>query len=202
MEGFSIRFLTTILLLICTILVVDVGATECDYSFSCTKERFSRFTETQKSSLRQAYKLGQPSGWGKTLIALAVVESDACVNKANLSTHDFGCFHGNIKTVYARYMMSNDVEYKNHNKSYIEGWLATRLMGSMDIAAKYAIAELDWWESRRGSREHKIDEIIESYNGGYTLSPATHDFFLRVNTVYRVLRADNGEVLRVLLDEY
>ncbi|QAY01184.1 transglycosylase SLT domain protein [Aeromonas phage Aswh_1] len=117
-------------------------------------------TENQIYTIQRAYELGNESGYGLTLAAIALTESRAGVNLINKKSGDYGVFQNNLRSTTKRIeqLTGSKMSYRSRIK------LRNELINSMESSANYALMELDYWKKVRGGNWRKV---VESFNAGY-----------------------------------
>ncbi|WPF69909.1 hypothetical protein [Salmonella phage PC79-13] len=115
---------------------------------------------SQKTNMLKAYHYGEEEmgkGWGLTLAAIALQESELGLRLENKKTHDYGLFQNHLKTVVKRNKVNPNVAKK-------------KLIRDFDYAAKETHKELQFWTKVHGNPNGKysLQRVLASYNAGYS----------------------------------
>ncbi|ADQ53426.1 Vs.1 conserved transglycosylase SLT domain protein [Aeromonas phage 65] len=140
-------------------------------------------TENQIYTIQRAYELGESSGYGLTLAAIALTESKAGKFLINNRTGDYGVFQNNLKYTVKRVeqLTGSKMGWKHQRK------LRSELIASMETSANYALMELEYWKEVRNG-DWKM--VVKSYNAGYSPnSSAGIEYYERVAKNIKFLRS-------------
>lgn len=119
-------------------------------------------TISQKVNMLKAYNYGENKmgkGWGITLAAIALQESELGLNLENRKTHDYGIFQNHLKTVVKRNKVNPNIARK-------------KLIRDFQYAAQETHKELEFWTKVHGTPKGKksLKKVLASYNAGYNYS--------------------------------
>lgn len=140
-------------------------------------------SDDQIYTIQRAYELGEPTGYGLTLAAIALTESRAGKFLINNRTGDYGVFQNNLKYTAKRVeiLTGSKMSWKSRQL------LRKELINSMESSANYALMELDYW---RDVRKGDWKMVVKSYNAGYSPnSPAGIEYYERVAKNIKFLRS-------------
>ncbi|MDX1532785.1 MAG: transglycosylase SLT domain-containing protein [Nitrosopumilaceae archaeon] len=112
-------------------------------------------TNEQWYNVAKGYYAAEPHGYGLTLAAIIINESQAGLYRVNPESKDYGLTQISIKTAIDR-MGYNDTPF-------MRSVVASRLVFDDELAIELAIEELLYWDGRRNG-EWKY--VVASYNSG------------------------------------
>ena len=156
------------------LFAVTANATKCDF-----------LDDDQKFVVNRAYELGQKSGYGMTLAALALTESSAGKYLINNVSQDYGVFQNNIKYTSRRIEQITGAPMNKRQVANLKKNLATDIHES----ATYALLELEFWAARHN---YNWKRTIASYNAGFAWSgKAGQTYLAKVSKNLRLLESCN-----------
>ena len=121
-------------------------------------------TDEQIYTIQRSYELGESSGYGLTLAAIALTESHAGVNIKNDKSGDYGVFQNNLKSTVKRVEQLTGAKMTWRERQRFK----KELLSSMETSGNYALMELQFWDKSRSGNWRKV---VESYNAGYGKNP-------------------------------
>jgi hypothetical protein len=126
---------------------------------SCPTLTAEGFTERQVRVMYRAFQIGKQKDMSYSLAAIAWKESSAGKYMINLQDPSFSVFHITIDNALV-YLKWEDTNF-NRNRA------AQLLIEDFQLAAEFAMINLQFWKDNYGSNWHKI---WASYNSGYNWS--------------------------------
>lgn len=136
-----------------------------------------KLSNDQWYNVSKGYYAAQPHGYGLTLAAIIINESQAGLYKVNPESKDYGLTHINIKTAVVR------LGYKD--TPFMRSVVASKVVFDDDLAIALAIEELLYWDKRR---EGVWKHVVSSYNSGNNMSKGIKYYYPKVAKTVNQLR--------------
>ncbi len=137
------------------------------------------FTPAQTKLAKYLHEVGKLHGYGNSLPAIALVESNLGLYQIGAISADFGIMQISIKSHLAHIGVADTV--LNRSK------YATLLVTNPDYCINAALTELNYWKSVRNRTNYT--KYIASYNQGNTIS--NYDYVRKVSNAIQQLKQAN-----------
>jgi len=142
-----------------------------------TCEPQEKMTNQQWYNVSKGYYAALDHGYGLTLAAIIIKESQGGLYRVNPESKDFGLTQINIKTAISR------LGYKD--TPFMRSVAASKIVFDDDLAIALAIEELLYWESRRGGQ---WSHVVASYNSGNNMRKGLKNYYPRVAKLVEQLK--------------
>ena len=123
------------------------------------KEQWQGLSVDQRDVVYEAYAFGEPHGFGHTLAAIALVESDAGLNGISTDHQDFGVTGVNLKW----YLRDKGIKSTLYSRSQ---W-STKLVRNDAMCYTYSIKVLKQFYRKYGTYKG----AVSGYNNGSAYNP-------------------------------
>jgi hypothetical protein len=128
-----------------------------------------KMTNEQWYNVSKGYYAAYDHGYGLTLAAIIIQESQGGLYRVNPESKDYGLTQINIKTAI------NRLGYKD--TPFMRSVAASKIVFDDDLAIALAIEELLYWDDRR---DGQWNHVVASYNSGNNMSKGLKYYYPRV----------------------
>lgn len=146
-----------------------VNAYECQYQKSMDNEQWY--------NVSKGYFAAQPHGYGLTLAAIIIKETQGGLYRVNPESKDYGLTQINIKTAVDR------LGYED--TPFMRSVAASKIVFDDDLAIALAIEELLYWDKRRGG---DWKTVVASYNDGTIIGSDGWNYYRQVAEIVQQLK--------------
>jgi hypothetical protein len=144
-------------------------ANSCELQESMTNEQWY--------NVSKGYYAAKDVGYGFTLAAIIIRESQGGLYRVNPNSLDYGLTHINVKTAV------NRMGYKD--TPFMRSVAASKIVFDDDLAIALAIEELLYWHGRRGG---EWKHVVASYNSGNNMKNGLRDYYPKISKTVNELK--------------
>lgn len=137
----------------------------------------NNMTNEQWYNVSKGYYAAKDAGYGLTLAAIIVTESQGGLYRVNPNSLDYGLTHINVKTAI------NRLGYKD--TPFMRSVAASKIVFDDDLAIAIAIEELLYWHGRRNGQWR---QVVASYNSGNNMTNGLREYYPKISKTVNKLK--------------